>query len=307
MFPPKGVSTNLNECFQAAMAYVILSRIADILQLFLKEFDQAKIYCNTLAKAEALKLRARAINFQETEWNTAKPGIVRICTINANSLQKHYKDLIKDEFIIQSDIICIQESWLEEDLKDPINSFHHFYVHGRSKGITLMSRTKPLYVVPFQSENCSILKATYYDFEIMNLYRFASSTNINQFTTDVLSHLDTSKTTVILTDSNLDYLKSPGNHFSSSLNTMGFQQMITKPTHELGGLLDQVYFYSPCQEASCKLYKAHSLFWSDHTCQAVILSTSPLLPDSTERRKKYSECLESAVDFPQAFQSRHKG
>ena len=276
VFPPKGVSTDLNECFQAAMAYVILSRITDIQQLFLKDFDQAKIYCNTLAKAEALRLRARAINFQQTEWDTAKKGSVRICTLNARSLQKHYEDLIKDEFIIKSDIICIQESWLEEDLKDPINSFHHFYVHGRSKGVTLMTRTKPLYVVPFQSDNCSFLKATYSDFEIMNLYRFASSTNIEQFTAEVLSHLDTSKTTVLLTDSNLDYLKSPGNHFSSSLKDMGFQQIITKSTHILGGLLDQVYFNSPCPEASCKLYKAHSLFWSDHTCQAVMLRTQNL-------------------------------
>ena len=274
MFPPKGVSTDLNECFQAAMGYVILSRITDIRQLFLKEFDQAKIYCNTQAKAEALRLRARAINFKKTEWDTEKKGIVRICTLNARSLQQHYKDLTKDNFIIQSDIICIQESWLEEDLKDSINSFYHYYVHGRSKGITLMTKTKPLYVVPFQSEDCSILKATYSDFQLLNLYRFASSTNIEKFTAEVLSHLDSKKTTVILTDSNINYLKSPENSFSGSLKSMGFQQMITNPTHILGGLLDQVYFYSPCPEASCKFYKAHSLFWSDHTCQAVLLNTT---------------------------------
>ena len=43
VFQPNSVYTDLNECFGAAMAYVILSRITGVKQLFLKKFDQKKI------------------------------------------------------------------------------------------------------------------------------------------------------------------------------------------------------------------------------------------------------------------------
>ena len=100
------------------MAYVILSRITGAYQLFLKEFDQKKIYCSAVAKAEAKRLRARSINHQMTEWDVEKEGAVRLCTINARSLHQHYQDLNKDEFIHKSDILCIQVGRGDNGLKN---------------------------------------------------------------------------------------------------------------------------------------------------------------------------------------------
>ena len=274
VFPPNSIYTDLNECFGAAMAYVILSRIVSATQLFLKPFDQKKIYCSAVAKAEAKRLRERAVNHQKTEWDLEQRGIVRICTINANSLQQHYQDLIKDEFIMKSDIICVQETWLERDLEDTSNVFQHFYIHGRSKGIALLSRTKPLDIVTFQSENCTLIKASYTGYIVINIYRFAGSNQIQGFTDEVLSYLDPEKTTIILTDCNINYLKLPDNPFSASLKHRGFKQIVCNPTHMLGSLLDHIYYTSPSPEASCKLYKMHSVFWSDHTCVAAILKTN---------------------------------
>ena len=274
VFTPNSVYTDLNECFGPAMAYVILSRITSANQLFLKEFDQKKIYCSAVAKAEAKRLRERAINNQMTEWDVEKEGVVRLCTINARSLRQHYKDLNMDEFIMKSDIICVQETWLEQDLEDTNDSFQYHYLHGRSRGIALLSRVPPLDTASFQSENCSLLKAFYPDYDVINIYRFASSTKIQQFTGEVLPHLDQAKITVIMMDSNLDYMKSSQNSFTATLEQRGFKQLVTKPTHILGGLLDHIYFYSPSPGASCKLFKAHSVFWSDHTCLAAILKTN---------------------------------
>ena len=274
MSEPNCVFTDLNECFQPAMAYVILSRITGAKQLFLKEFDQKKIYCSAVAKAEAKRLRERAINHQNTEWDEEKEGVIKLCTINARSLHQHYQDLNKDQFILKCDIICVQETWLQQDLVDINNKFHHYYLHGRSKGIALMSRTPPVHTTRFQSENCSLLKASYIGYDIINIYRFASSTQVQEFTGEVLLHLDPGKTTVVLTDSNLDYIKCPDNFFTTSLEQRGFKQIVTTPTHILGALLDHIYFYSPSPEASCMLYKAHGVFWSDHTCIAAILKTN---------------------------------
>ena len=103
--------TDLNEVFQAAMAYVILSRVTGIEQVFIRPgFKQDKIYCSTLAKAEAQKLRTRAINLQKTVWDQETRGdsVIRLTSINARSLNQHYQDLAKDQFILNSDIVCIQ-------------------------------------------------------------------------------------------------------------------------------------------------------------------------------------------------------
>ena len=45
---PMVIYGDLNETFQAGMVYVILSRIVSISQLYLKKFDEDKIYCNEI-------------------------------------------------------------------------------------------------------------------------------------------------------------------------------------------------------------------------------------------------------------------
>ena len=271
--PPMAVWTDLNECFQAAMAYVILSRVTAITQMFLKEFDLRKIYCSSLAKDEAERLRSRAVNFEHTEWSHPKEGVVRISSINARSLQQHSQDLRVDEFIMNSDIICIQETWLEADLQDPVNQFQHFYVHERSKGIALLTRLTPAKTQNFQSDHCSLLKASYEDFDVVNFYRFASSSNIQQFTDEVLHLLDLTRTQLVIGDANINLLKSPRNTLTQSLEQRGFQQLAVRPSHNLGGCLDHIYFFSPSRNMSCKLFCSRSVFWSDHSCQSVLLET----------------------------------
>jgi hypothetical protein len=73
---------------------------------------------------------------------------------------------------------------------------------------------------------------------------------------------------------NIDLFKTPQNHLTHNLEVRGFHQLVTKPTHALGGLIDHVYFYSPTDKTSCSMHKYHTVFWSDHTCQSFILDTT---------------------------------
>jgi exonuclease III len=261
------------------MAYVILSRITSIQQLYIKEFDQSKIerkiYCNVSAKKEAQRLRACAINIQTTEWDKKRPNFVRISSLNARSLQQHYKDLQKDEFIMKSDIICIQETWLEAEPKEKIPWFKTHYLHGRSKGIAVFTKLEPIQVESFQRNSCSIIKATFIEFDLFNVYRFSGENSIIQFTEEVCPLIDLERMQIIVGDMNIDLLKTSHNFFTHSLEQKGFEQMVRRPTHVLGGLIDHVYFFSPNMEASCTLYKQHTVFWSDHTCQSLILQHKP--------------------------------
>ena len=261
------------------MAYVILSRITGIQQLYLKEFDQKKIekkiFCNAVAKKEAQRLRARAINIQVTDWDKKRPNFVRISSLNARSLNQHFMDLQKDEFIMQSDIICVQETWLEADPEEQMTQFRAHYVHGRSKGIAIFTKIKPIHQESIQTITCSIIKATYIEFDLINVYRFSDGNDIIQFTEEVILLLDITRTQIIVGDFNIDLMKTSHNLFTQTLEQRGFEQIMRRPTHVLGGLIDHVYFYSPQMKASCTLYKQHTVFWSNHTCQSLVLQIKP--------------------------------
>ena len=271
IFPPNCIYTDLNETFQAAMAYVILSRVTSLDQLFLKDFDQKKIYCNKEAKGEVAKLKAKALNIQVTKWDQPDDGVVRLTSLNTRSLSKHQQDLESDEFIMKSDIILIQETWLESELQDRISDFYHYYVHGRSKGVAVLSRSLPVNHSSHQSINCSLIKLSFQAFDIINIYRFSSNTNLKDFTSEVLPLLNNGRTQIVAGDLNIDLLRNPGNFFTQSLTDLGFKQLVSLPTHNQGGLIDQVYFHQ-IEEATCEEISHHTMFWSDHDCLAFMLN-----------------------------------
>jgi hypothetical protein len=140
---PEKILADLNETFQAAMSYVILSRIMCIDQLMLLDFDQSKIYCNELAKNEAQKLRERAINRLSTEWNTPSRGAIKISTLNIRSLRKHAADLKNDHFLGQSDIITLTETWLDSDPTEQFGKYSSFCLNKGSKGVAVLSSISP--------------------------------------------------------------------------------------------------------------------------------------------------------------------
>ena len=59
---PTPVVVDMDSCFTAGQAYVMLSRIQNLSQLFLKSFNPSKIMVSDKALKEAQKLKGRAIN-----------------------------------------------------------------------------------------------------------------------------------------------------------------------------------------------------------------------------------------------------
>ena len=129
---PKKILANLNEAFQAAMCYVILSRIMSISQLFLHTFDENFFYCNESAKQEAEMIKERAINRKITKWDLNESQTLKISTLNIRSLKKHFIDLREDDFLQKSDIICVNETWLVSDPDENLNGFHGHFINLKS-------------------------------------------------------------------------------------------------------------------------------------------------------------------------------
>ena len=98
--------------------------------------------------------------------------------------------------------------------------------------------------------------------------------NLDQFREEILPFVDVSRTQIMIGDFNINLLKTPQNVLTSTLQQLGYRQLVMKPTHNQGGLIDHVYFFSPNNFVTCDLFKYHTVFWSDHTCQSLILKFS---------------------------------
>ena len=117
------VIIDITSIFQAAMAYVMLSRVCAIWQIFiLNKLDDTKIYPSRTALKELKRLNDKAMKKEVQKSDNEGKVKINISSLNCRSLRKHYEDIIQDIQIMNNDMICLQETWLqfddiEEDLK----------------------------------------------------------------------------------------------------------------------------------------------------------------------------------------------
>ena len=75
---------------------------------------------------------------------------------------------------------------------------------------------------------------------------------------------------VILGDFNYDYARSPKHPIRMQMDTLGFQQVVTSPTHYKGNTIDHIYRRGS-MEVEVRKNAAH---YSDHFCLGVIFEKS---------------------------------
>ena len=267
---PAEILADLNETFQAAMCYVILSRIVCLEQLHLQDFNPSKIYCNEEAKQEALNIKARALNKQFSRWHQRQKNCFKLSSLNIRSLQKHFQDLKDDNFLQQSDILCVNETWLVDDPDTNFDGFSSHYLNKRSKGVAMFTKIIPEKLQRVHTETLSMLFVRFQLFDLLSVYKFAEVSRMDEFTEQILEYVDLSRPVILIGDINIDLLKQPNNKFSKQLKGLGFVQLVNEATHISGGLLDHLYVYFP-QDGHCELFKIHPLYYSDHDAVCCII------------------------------------
>ena len=111
---PMKIIIDVRDIWMAAITYVMLSRICSLTQLFiLNEFDESKMYPNQQALKEFERLETISLNNNPSEWEKDDSGFLKISSLNCRSLKKHFIDISSDDLLLKSDIICLQETWLE--------------------------------------------------------------------------------------------------------------------------------------------------------------------------------------------------
>ena len=230
----------------AAIAYVMLSRICALSQLYiLDEFDETKMFPSQLALRELERLEQISRNKNLSEWEKEETGSLKIYSMNCRSLVKHFPDIKSDDILLKSDIICLQETWLDEnrpreDLE--IETYElHLNSNGKGKGIAIYFKKDLLkHELDIKHQNIQISKFTSSDLDLIVIYR-SQSGNLNLLTQYFDKLMDREKPLLIIGDFNFCFLSDSSNLVTNYLNANSFLQLVEEPTHIEGNLIDQAH------------------------------------------------------------------
>ena len=161
------------------MLYVMLSRVCSLQQIFiLNTFDESKMYPNMKALTELERLEEISLNNNPTEWEKENKNQLKISSLNCRSLRKHHDDISTDENLLKSDIICLQETWLEDDtITDDLeipNYDLHLNSSGRGKGIAIYFKKKHFrHKCDIKKGNMQLSKFTSNHLDIVTIYNLS--------------------------------------------------------------------------------------------------------------------------------------
>ena len=134
---PQKLVIDIESAFIAGMVYVMLSRVCSLEQLIIishksgrrmkevekkkedmtsEKIDWNKIQANKSVLTEVERMEKVSKNMNPNNWDNLKVKGLRLTSLNIRSLKKHIKDVREDKISMKSDIICLQETWLEDKI-----------------------------------------------------------------------------------------------------------------------------------------------------------------------------------------------
>ena len=241
MGKPNSLVVDVSSSFQPGMVYVMLSRVQSLDQLnIVDQLDPEKITVNEKVMAEAARMDKISVNKNPSKWmNPATQGL-KVCSLNTRSLRKHLEDVKGDPVLQQSDLLCLQETWLEEGEGEQeryqLEGYQSYFTsQGRGKGVAVFVKEglKIESVHNFAEPNLQLSKIVLKEIDVINIYRsqdeppFSAAHHLRNFLTP-------EKNTLIIGDVNICATKT--NALGNYLEGEGFHQLVTVPTHIKGGI-----------------------------------------------------------------------
>ena len=278
---PKSLVVDLRTVREPAQAYVMLSRVQEITQLFILErLPIEKLKPSEIALAEVDRLNSVSLNNNLPGWYSKSDQTIKIVFLNTRSLPKHHQDITNTWPLCSSDMLCLSETWLPSIYKDngtyDISGFNqpHFVSHGRGKGLATYATLDFQASEHINLANCQISVIENAEVKVITVYR-SSSASVHVTLSKILSLHDETKIVVIVGDFNVDSMKDPHNALSVGLKNYGFSNLSRAATHIQGGCIDHCYIKlpgNPCGAHLSAELVLMSLYWTDH--DALILSLS---------------------------------
>ena len=272
---PQKMIINTDDAFGPAMIYVMLSRVCALIQLYiLNTFDETKMFPNMRALAELERLNNISINQNPTDWEKEDAGALKIYSLNCRSLNKHYFDIASDDHLLKSDIIFLQETWLGDDETADNFSIPGFELHlnsyGRGKGLAIFyKRNLFAHHEDVRGRELQTSKFTSQNLNILAIYR-SQNGNLTKLNDDIDIMMQSGKPLLIIGDFNYCQSDLSTNQTKKFLKQNNFMNLIDKPTHIEGNILDQAHLHD-IERTLTATASLHSKYYTDHKGIAVIV------------------------------------
>ena len=243
---PNTLAADFKTVFEAAQAYVMLSRVESLSQLFIiGSLPENKFYASPKGLSELERLQRVSVNSNPSTWEQQHKWSIKIALLNCHSLADKIDDIRKDEMLLKADIICLTETWLLSDAVIEILNITGYRLHlnskGRGKGIATFTKLMlDESFVDIKREKAQITRLSTPRVDIINMYRSQEADNA-VLVNDLEQIIREGTPTVICGDMNLCFVTKRQNPVTNLLEGLGFNQLIKEASHLQGGHIDHVY------------------------------------------------------------------
>ena len=247
---------------EPAMVYVALSRVQSLDQLYILEklpVDKINPWVHAVAEMERLDL----LDEQRKKTYTFK-----LVSMNTNSLQAHYDDILVDNELVSSNVLCLQESWtkLEDtNLKYPIlERTCHLNSVRRGAGLATYFTPEFSHLKNITSVTYQITAITSENVTIINIYRSSQANNeiVIKSLSSIIENQD--KSIIVCGDFNFCHRDEKSHPIYSYLSNNNFNPALepSLPTHREGRCLDNIWIRNFAnQETNAYL---NFVYYTDH-------------------------------------------
>ena len=275
---PAKVAMDLNSVFEAGQAYVMLSRVQCLDQLYIVgELKEEKIRASLAALSELKRLQQISFNKNPTPWHRKHQNAIKIGSVNCMGLLPHFRDIRKDCKLQNGHALHLLETSLPTDADTDgitINGYDGSFINiGNGKGIATFIREN---VLSEQGDSVvlqtlQISKFTIDGIDSISLYR-SNNHSIQEVAEAITSLVDVGKPTLVTGDFNICAKKNANNGITVSLIQQGFQKVIDRPTHIQGGHIDHVYWLDKDARFNVPTVEFYSPYWTDHDALLVTIT-----------------------------------
>ena len=253
----------------------MLSRDCSIDQiLLLDEFPESKMYPDMRALVKFKRLDNISLNKNQTLWEREDIKAIKISFLNCRSLKKHYEDIRTDNLLLKSDLITLQETWLDNDeiRDDLIIPGYELAINskGKGKGIaTYYNRDTFKHVADIKKDNMQLSKFCSANLDLISIYRSkqGNQQELNQLIKQ-LQNPDVPQ--MVVGDFNFHYLDEGVNSIKQFFKKENYSQLIMKPTHTEGNILDHAYVRDK-QKVLKFTAEVQTKYYTDHRGLALIV------------------------------------
>ena len=263
--------------FRPGEAYAAFSRVRTIEKLHIINYTQNQIHVSEHVEKEMKRLRKSILPQMPSNLFHNVPGGVKLLHINIGSFNRKIADIKNNDIFQNADIIALNETHLQHsDTLTPDmmgltqdRLIVHCDHNNKGGGVVLIVNTN---LNPKHIRMKTVLEIVVVEISepmqiiVISVYR-PPSTQIDVFMNTMLEIIAQFQNvpTCIVGDFNEDVSMISNTRCCRMLSLQGFQQMINKPTHESGTIIDYVYV---SQIVNYNTNSCHS----DHDCILCVIT-----------------------------------